>query len=102
MKVLAHAAGWEAFSGTTSDGAPMCGVSDRAQDVMVLAQVLQGRRPSSRDKLKGSELTGKAGEKTTLRMKFDDGKPWRVEATAFKVGKETALEFKVDSEQLED
>ena len=101
VKVVARAGGWEAFGGITSNGQAVCGVSIEGRESWFSLKYFKGDKFLT-VQLGDSEWRGEAGDKVTVSMRFDDGKPWRAEATAFKLDKETALEFTVDADNAGD
>lgn len=100
-KTLAKAGGWEAFGGVTRDGQAVCGLSIETRKSWFSLKYFKGDKYLT-VQLGDSEWSAKPGDKVTVSMRFDDGKPWRAEATAFKLDKETALEFNVDADNVGD
>ncbi|HEY4168089.1 MAG TPA: hypothetical protein VGM96_14990 [Reyranella sp.] len=101
LKTLAKASGWEAFGGTTGDGTPVCGVSLEVGDSWLQLKYFKGDEGFT-VQVGDSSWTGKSGEKVKVRMRFDDGKPWSAEATAFKANKEVALSFEIGADDIDD
>jgi hypothetical protein len=101
IKTLVKARGWEAFGGTASGGKAVCGVSIEGRKSWFSLKYFKGDKYLT-VQLGDSEWSAKPGDKVTVSMRFDDGKPWRAEATAFKLDKEIALEFNVDADNVGD
>jgi hypothetical protein len=101
IKTLAKAGGWEAFGGVTGGGQAVCGLSIETRKSWFSLKYFKGDKFLT-VQLGDSEWSAKPGDKVTVSMRFDDGKPWRAEATAFKLDEETALEFNVDADNVGD
>jgi hypothetical protein len=101
VTTFARVSGWEAFGGTANDGKAVCGVSVEADGSYFSLKYFKGDKDLT-VQLSDSDWAGKPGDKVSLGMQFDNRQPWRAQATAFKLGKDMALQFNVSVDQVDD
>ena len=82
VKVIASDGGWEAFGGTTSNGTPVCGISEDLSEKYFSVKLFSGNDTFTIQLAdKGWNLV--KGTKYDLTMRFDQNKVWRATGVGF-------------------
>ncbi len=101
--ILARAGNWEAFGGTTTQGKPVCGVSQTMDDGRYVSVKFFNGDDTFTLQIGWKQWRIKDGDKQAIHMTLDSNALWKATATGFHFNDgDAGLEFTIIARELDE